>query len=268
MENIKERKYYKGFVAVLMIVLLSCCIFIGSVLAWLTDRDIHRSEDIIVIGAVDFDIYNGNTKITTIKHESEEAGGVTIVSPTSKPVEVLGGSTIRDIDLTIRNTGTVSAIMRITFTIYYLDANGDRCPCILASTSTFDNHISITNSGWVNDFSNVTDNVEGENTAVAGYSYYNSQIHPYTIRTAHNLTGEITTQNVTAHAVPVITQMLVPESQKNTTYYIEVIEVDGVAYSGNIYQEDIHKDGEYDVPVQAYPFGHVEDLPIAWTAWR
>ena len=62
--------------------------------------------------------------------------------------------------------------------------------------------------------------------------------------------------------------MLVPESQKNTTYYIEVIQVDGVAYSGNIYQEDTRKDGEYDVPVQAYPFGHVEDLPTAWTAWK
>ncbi len=267
MENIRERKYYKAFIAVLMIVLLSCCIFVGTLLAWLTDEDIHRTEGIIEIGAVDFDIYNGNTKITTIKHNSEESSAI-IVSPTSKAVEVLGGSTIRNIDLTIRNTGTVSAIMRITFAIYYLDDNGDRCPCILASTSTFDNHISITNSGWVNDFSNVTGNVEGENTAVAGYSYYNSQIHPYTIRTAHNLTGEITSQDVTAHAVPVITQMLVPESQKNTTYYIEVIEVDGVAYSGNIYQEDTRKDGEYDVPVQAYPFGHVEDLPIAWTAWK
>lgn len=267
MENIRERKYYKGFIAVLMIVLLSCCIFVGSLLAWLTDEDIHRSEGIIKIGAVDFDIYNGNTKITTIKHNSEESSAI-IVSPTSKAVEVLGGSTIRDINLTIRNTGTVSAIMRITFAIYYLDDNGDRCPCILASTSTFDNHISITNSGWVNDFSNIDDGDESSNTAVAGYSYYNSQIHPYTIRTAHNLTGEITTQDVTAHAVPVITQMLVPESQKNTTYYIEVIQVDGVAYSGNIYQEDTRKDGEYDVPVQAYPFGHVEDLPAAWTAWK
>ena len=267
MENIKERKYHKGFIAVLMIVLLSCCIFVGSVLAWLTDEDVHSSEGIIQIGAVDFDIYHGNTKITTIKHNSEESSAI-IVSPTSKAVEVLGGSTIRDIDLTIRNTGTVSAIMRITFAIYYYDANGDRCPCILATTSTFDNHISITNDNWVNDFSNIDDGDESKNTAVAGYSYYNKQIHPYTIRTAHNLTGEITTQDVTAHAVPVITQMLVPESQKNTTYYIEVIQVDGVAYSGNIYQEDERKDGEYDVPVQAYPFGHVEDLPTAWTAWK
>ena len=56
--------------------------------------------------------------------------------------------------------------------------------------------------------------------------------------------------------------------QKVLTYYIEVIQVDGVAYAGNIYQEDTRKDGEYDVPVTAYPFGHVDDLPTTWTAWK
>lgn len=267
MEKTQDRKYYKSFLAVLLVVLLSCCVFVGSVLAWLTDEDIHRSEGIIQIGAVDFDIYNGTNKITTLKHNSTSDSAI-VVSATSKPVEVLGGSTIRNVNLTIRNTGTVSAIMRITLAIYYIDSNGDRCPCILATSSTFDNHVSITNSGWVNDFSNINNNDEATNSAIAGYSYYNSQIHPYTIRTSHHLTGEITSQDVTAHAVPVVTQILVPESKKNLTYYIEVIEVDGVAYAGNIYQEDIRKDGEYDVPVQAYPFGHVEDLPSAWTAWR
>ena len=267
MENIKEKKYYKAFIAVLMIVLLSCCVLVGSVLAWLTDEDVHETKDIIEIGAVDFDIYHNGNKITSLKHNSTSASAI-VVSSTSKAVEVLGGSTIRDIDLTIRNTGTVSAIMRITLAIYYIDDNGDRCPCILATSSTFDNHISITNSGWINDFSNINSGNEATNTAATGYSYYNNQIHPYTIRTAHNLTGEITSQNVTAHEVPVITQMLVPESKKNLTYYIEVIQVDGVAYAGNIYQEDTRKDGEYDVPVTAYPFGHVDDLPTTWTAWK
>ncbi len=258
MKTIEDRSYKKVFIAVLMVVLLSCCFLVGTVLAWLTDEDVHRSEGIIEIGAVDFDIYNGSTKITTVKHNSTSTGAIT-VNTVSQPVEVLGGSTIRNIDLTIRNTGTVSALMRITLSIYYLDDNGDKCPCIVATTSTFDNHISITNTGWVSDFSD---------SATTGYAYYNSQINPYTIRTPHNLTGEVTTQDVTAHAVPVLTQILVPDSKKNQTYYIEVIQVDGVAYSGNIYQEDIHKDGEYDVPVTAYPFGHVDDLPEEWTAWR
>ena len=267
MENIKEKKYYKAFIAVLMIVLLSCCVFVGTVLAWLTDEDIHKTVDIIEIGAVDFDIYHSGAPITSLKHNSTSNSAI-VVSPTSRALEVLGGSTIRNIDLTIRNTGTVSAIMRVTLAIYYIDENGDRCPCILAESSTFDNHISITNSGWVNDFSNINNGNEASNTAATGYTYYNSQIHPYTIRTAHNLTGEITEQNVTAHEVPVITQMLVPESKKNLSYFIEVIQVDGVAYAGNIYQEDTRKGGEYDVPVTAYPFGHVDDLPTAWTAWK
>ena len=120
MENIKEKKYYKAFIAVLMIVLLSCCVLVGSVLAWLTDEDVHETKDIIEIGAVDFDIYHNGNKITSLKHNSTSASAI-VVSSTSKAVEVLGGSTIRDIDLTIRNTGTVSAIMRITLAIYYID---------------------------------------------------------------------------------------------------------------------------------------------------
>ena len=142
MENIKEKKYYKAFIAVLMIVLLSCCVFVGTVLAWLTDEDIHKTVDIIEIGAVDFDIYHSGAPITSLKHNSTSNSAI-VVSPTSRALEVLGGSTIRNIDLTIRNTGTVSAIMRVTLAIYYIDENGDRCPCILAESSTFDNHISI-----------------------------------------------------------------------------------------------------------------------------
>lgn len=267
MQKLQERKYYKAFIAVLMIVLLSCCVFVGSLLAWLTDEDIKKSEGVIEIGSVDFEIYKGDVKITTIKHNSEESSAI-IVSPTSKVVEVESGEIIRDIDLTIRNTGTVSAIMRVTLAIYYYDENDNKVPCILATSSAFDNHISITNTGWINDFSNIDSGDETQNSIVVGYSYYNSQIQPYTIRTVHNLTGEVTIQDISAHAVPVLTQILVPESKRDTTYYIEIIQVEGVAYSGNIYQEDLSEDGEHEVPVEAYPFGHVESLPENWTAWK
>ena len=53
----KDKKYRFAFLVVLVVVLLSSCIFVGSVLAWLTDEDIHESNNIIEIGAVDFDIY-------------------------------------------------------------------------------------------------------------------------------------------------------------------------------------------------------------------
>ena len=62
------------------------------------------------------------------------------------------------------------------------------------------------------------------------------------------------------------TEILVPESMKNTTYYIELT-VEGVAHAGNIYQEDA--DTEQDIPVEAYPFGILtEDLLSEWGAWR
>lgn len=258
MKLYKEKKFKYAFIAVLLIVLLSSCIFIGTVLAWLTDKDIHGSEGIIEIGAVDFDIYSGDTKITTIKNNSD---GVTVVDTNSYVMELNGGSTIRNIDLTIRNTGTVSAIIRITLSIYYYDDYGYKCPCILSTTSTFDNHIAITNVGWVNDF---------KGNVSSGYSYYNKQIEPYTIRKAHSITGEITSQDITANAVPVITQILVPETQKDRKYYLDFVRVDGVAYSGNIYQEEADQanGGEYDVPVNAYPFGHINNIPEDWTAWK
>jgi len=260
MEITKEKKFYKLFLVVLIVVLLSSCIFVGTVLAWLTDEDVFYTENIIDIGSVDFEIYSGTTRLTTVKHNATSSSAI-IVNSTSSPLAIAGGSTIRNVDLTIRNTGTVSAIIRVTLSIYYIDDNGDRCPCILAASSTYDNHISISNSGWVNDF---------PDSVTTGYTYYNSQIEPYTLRTYDEANDSIVTQDITANAVPVITQILVPDSKIDQTYYIEVVQVDGVAYPGNIYQEDLDKTqtGIYEIPVTAYPFGHIEDIPASWDAWK
>ena len=244
---------------VLIVVLLTFCVFAGTMIAWLTDRDERDDGGNIHIGSVDFDIYSGGTLITSTKNNSDGVTDLKIA--VSHEVEVSGSTTIRDIDLTIRNTGTVSAIMRVTLSIKFLDVYGVKQQCLLADNLTLDNQISINNTGWVNNFA-------GNNTVAAGYTYYNSQINPYTVKSI-NGSGAVTSQDITANEVDVLTQILVPDSMISAKYYI-TLTVEGVAYSGNIYQEEYDDElgNPSQIPVSAYPFGKRENLPADWNAWK
>lgn len=256
MEITREKRGYKiAFIVVLIIVLLSSCIFTGSLVAWLTDEDISGSGDTLHLGSVEFEIYNGNTNITATKKNAE---GIT--STEAITYEITGNETIRNLDLNIRNTGTVAAIMRVTIVISY-DDGGIRKPCLLrqkADQWTFNNEIEVSNSSWVNDF---------KGGVATGYSYYNSQIQPYTIKSIGE-DGNVKSEAVTAHAVPVINSILVPDDMANTTYYIDIT-VEGVAHSGNIYQKKTEGEGA-QIPVEAYPFGRLSEdfLNNKWTAWQ
>ena len=271
-----ENKGYKLIMAVvLIVVLLTSSILVGSVLAWLEDREDFDDGGNIHIGSVDFDIYNGSTLITSTKNNAEGITPTDLTTATSNEVVVEGDDTtaIRDLSITIRNTGTVTAIMRVTLTVKYEDDSGNKQQCLLAgddktSDTMLFNQIRITNTGWVNDFS-------ANNAVAAGYTYYDSQIKPYTIRSV-NGTGEVVSQDVSANAVTLMSQILVPNSMKTRKYYISIT-VEGVAHSGNIYQEiadrdDGNPDTGYQIPVEAYPFGNIDHLitgdPPKWSAWK
>ncbi|MGN0960589.1 MAG: hypothetical protein ACI4PF_00150 [Christensenellales bacterium] len=255
----RQDRYRKSFIIVLIVVLLSSCIFIGSVLAWLQQNTTRESIDTITLGEVDFEIYNGTTKISSIK---STASGVTTIGATQE-LEVSGTSTIRTVNLSIRNTGTIDAIMRVTLSIYFKDNYNNKVALVLKDIPSADTEIAIQNDGWVNDF---------KDDVTSGYTYYNNVINPYTIRRVINNedgTQTITSQDVTANAVSVLTQLLLPNSMSTTKYYI-TLTVEGVAYKGNIYQELADKDAgnSYQIPVEAYPFGLPESLPATWTAWQ
>ena len=255
----EDRGYKRAFIVVLIAVLLSSCVFIGSLLAWLTDFDEFESEGVLEIGKVDFEIYTKNSsnqyvELTTIVDNST---GVT-VAQTAQPLEITGSTTIRNFTLAVRNTGTVEAIMRATLQIYYEDDNGVKTTCLLADTFTLDNQISITNTDWVNDFAN-------NNAVASGYTYYNNVIEPYVISSVDS-EGTIVNETQADHEVNILTQILVPEAMKSKTYYVTV-RIDGVAHAGNIYQE---KSEGSEVAVDAYPFGYLSDdfLNNKWTAWQ
>lgn len=253
----------KAFVVVLIIVLLSSCLCVGTLLAWLTQNIDRDSGDNITIGTVDFDVYYNNSLVTATK---SNASGVS--SSTQREISILPNtattnSAIRSVNLKIRNTGTIDAIMRVTISIYQKDSNGNKVALVIADTPTADNSVAIQSDGWVRDLSG---------GVTSGYMYYNDTINPYTIRRiTHNDDGtdSVTTQDVTANAVSVITQILVPTSMVNTTYYMSVV-VEGIAYKGNIYQETKDKnDGkDYQIDVEAYPFGLPSTLPSGWKAWE
>jgi hypothetical protein len=260
-----KTKGYKAMMAVVLaVVLLTFCVLTGTMIAWLTDRDEDDDGGNIHIGSVDFDIYSNGNLITSAKDNANGVSPDSLTSVVSNVVEVTGSTAIRNIDLKIRNTGTVSAIMRVTITIGLSDGNGGIIPCLISETLTIDNQITLNNSGWVNDFA-------GNNQVASGYSYYNSQIKPYTISSLTPL-GQVVSQDVVANEVAVLTQILVPESMKNETYLIK-LKVEGVAYSGNIYQEEYDRElgNSYQIPTEAensYPFGLREDLPSTWNAWK
>ena len=138
---------------------------------------------------------------------------------------------------------------------------------LLSDDPTLDNEISIDTGTdkWVNDF---------KDDVTAGYTYYNDTVNPYTIRTiTHNDDGSqtITSAEEEEHAIPVLDEILVPDTMSTQTYYVSII-VEGIAYSGNIYKEDLDRDtdpdGDYQIDKEAYPFGLPETLPSGWTAWR
>lgn len=272
MEKVRGQRDYKvSFLVVLIAVLLSSCIFIGTVVAWLKDTETHSTSDTIKIGYVDFDIYAANTSIASVKTNLPTVDGEEPVVriKTATPLAITGTSAIRNnIGLQIRNTGTISAIIRVTLQIYYIDDNGNQVALIFKTSPSANNEISMDagSSNWINDF---------KDGVSAGYTYYNDQVNPYNIKTiTHNADGSqtISTEAVTTNAVPVLQELLLPDSMKSKTYYVSII-VDGVAYSGNIYQETRDKnDGNdnttYQIPVEAYPFGLPSSLPTDWTAWQ
>lgn len=258
MNNVRRQDgFRKAFVVVLILVLLSSCLFTGTLLAWLTQDTIRDSGDNIKIGSVDFDVYYNNSLVTSTK---SNAGGVS--TSTQNEIVLSGSSTIRSVNLKIRNSGTIDAIMRVTISIYQKDSNGNKVALVLSDTPSEDNQIAMQSDGWIRDL---------KSGVTSGYMYYNDIINPYTIRRiTHNDDGSesVTSQDITAHAVSVISQILVPSAMSSTTYYMSVT-VEGVAYKGNIYQETADKnDGKnYQIDVEAYPFGLPSTLPSTWTAW-
>jgi len=246
-----------------MVVVLSFCVLVGSVVAWLTRTYSYNDND-TVIGSVEMKIYRNNEEITG---SVSEIDGVTKWR-CNTPFQITGGSLTRsDIGLTMRNVGTIDALVRATISIYYIDdydnpaTDTDKRPAILVNTTpTESGTIKLTTNNWVYALA-------GSNAVAAGYMFYSTPLSPYIIREPNAGTGYTETV-VPGNNVDIIDSFEVSESQKNTVFYIDVT-LDAVAYDGNIYKKIENGQTDIDnIPVHALPFGKKESLPSSWHAWE
>lgn len=237
---------------VLTILVVLCSSLILSTLAWLNET-YYFSDDKSRIGMVDVSLYADGTKVTGTLTENN---GITTWTG-NQPYRVPSGSTTREINLKARNDGTISALVRVTISVYTLENNNKRV-ALLNSTPTVSGQIDISAVNWVTQFP--------ENTVACGYMFYGDPLEPYT-RKSVDSSGNITSVTNSSGEADIISQITLSSLDKDKDYYIDVT-LDAVAYSGNIYGKlKNNQITTADIPVTAYPFGTPETLPEDWTAY-
>ena len=238
--------YQISFLIVLIMVVLSFCICVGSVVAWLK-YDYSNTSKGLKLGSVTLALYNGSTEIIGASDTEGVPAHATVEIPES-------GSTSRTLGIKVRNTGTIDCLVRATFNIYYLEDDGNRVTLVKNISYTSYDH-----SDWVA-------KTPEESTAM-GYLFYNDKLSPYVKSTIDN-NGNISTSTVENNAKTIISSITTTEALKTKKLYID-ISVDGIAYSGNIYKKiENNETSASDIPVHAYPFGTKDELPIDWIAWK
>lgn len=254
MEYKNKSKYNFAFVIVLITVVLCSCFIISITISWLT-RLYNFENNTNQIGSIDIRLYANGTEVTGTYTTTEDV----TTWECNQPYEIVGNTNIRDnINLTMRNLGTIDALVRATINIYYLEGTNKRTVLLSSGTPTNKGDISLDNAGWINDFPSPT--------VACGYVFYNSKVQPYYNKT---LNGEnIVSTPVLDNEISIINQILVSDLDKNVTFYVDVT-LDAIAYDGNIYKKiENNQTSPTDIPVYALPFGTKESLPELWTAWR
>ena len=210
-----EHRHRVSFIVLLVTVVLVTCVLVGSVFAWLK-RNYTRDSEGLELGTVAVEIYANGTNVT---HTTEHKDGTTweCASPYSIPT----GGTTRNLSLTIRNTGTVDALIRATIRVYIVDGNNN-IVCLLGTPQIMPSSapmIAMNTTGWYQA-------LPQNNQVASGYMYLSEKLEPYT------LNGETSS----AREIPIISQITVPAGYENTEILVSVT-VDAVAYSGNIYKK-------------------------------
>lgn len=280
-----EHRHRVSFIVLLVTVVLVTCVLVGSVLAWLK-RNYTRDSEGLEIGTVAVEIYANGTNVT---HTTEHQNGTTWEC--SSPYSIPTGGTTRNLSLTIRNTGTVDALIRATIRVYIVDGNNNivcllGTPQIMASSAPM---IAMNTTGWYQA-------LPQNNQVASGYMYLSEKLEPYT------LNGETSSDR----EIPIISQITVPEGYESTEILVSVT-VDAVAHPGNIYKKiyensasnlskvtldgesrayttftmpdedymkDLYPSGETNlIPVPAFPFGSTIPCDVSgaentgWLGW-
>ena len=210
-----EHRHRISFIVVLVAVVLVTCVLVGSVLAWLK-RDYTRESEGLEIGTVAIEIYANGSNVT---HTTNHQNGTTWECST--PYSIPTGGTSRNLSLTIRNTGTVDALIRATIRVYIVDGNNN-IVCLLGNPQIMPSSapmIAMNTTGWYQA-------LPQNNQVASGYMYLSEKLEPYTLNGETSVSREI----------PIISQITVPAGYENTEILVSVT-VDAVAHPGNIYKK-------------------------------
>ncbi len=280
----KRNKYIISFVAMLAIVVLVSCALVGTVLAWLKWRndDPYESEG-TKLGTVAVAIVaDGNSVSHTTSHSQN---GVWKCEHT---YSVPKGGTTRSLNLKVRNTGDIDALIRVSIRVYkseninYLVT--DTTPQKDSTSGAVS--INLDTAGWFRNFGVVA----------SGEMYLNKVLEPYTVDGKTNADGQ----------VDIISKITVPSECRGDNIFVAVT-VDAISHSGNIYKkiyeyQNSHSgstyittvpstnpllsvnwsqftvpdgfSGDSQIPVNAFPFGATIPCDLTanpnsgWLAWK
>ncbi len=238
MKNIKKENFLKSnsFFVFMLAIALSLMVAIGITFAWLTD--IVSKQNNATIGEVGIEIYNGETKLNG---KILEDGSYSIGSPLEIQLGEL--NTAINLNLNIKNTGTIPGIVKCLITIstnegphdHHTDLDG---ALFLVKT----NQAQIVQNNWVTLY---------DDPLIADQYFFNSFLNEQI--------GAGETKNVISSFTPTASGL------ENTSIYIRIRAMI-VAYSGNAYQID---SAENPVADKDKPFGVLStEFLNTWTAWK
>lgn len=227
----KSKKFNVILIAIVSVVLV--IVTTGIAIAFFTD--LFQTNKNAQIGKIEAGLYNNNGNTLISGYVNSQGAYVP-----GSPIIVKLSNTLNsptNVDLWVKNTGNIDALVRITFAFYI--SNGSN-----VSEAVSELQVALDNSGWVNKF---TEQVSAGQRTYIFESYYNAKITPNTpVRVITSL-------------APKVSSLLNADIVINAT-------VDMIAYSGNAYKL---KNSGQSIPVQDLPFGDLNSTFLStWTAWQ
>ena len=238
----KARNRYKlSFLIVLLLVVLSLCVFIGVTYSALKqdfkyetgtlDSDNKPKEDYMEMGTVSINVLKGAELLTS-----------------ASTISVTDG-----LQITIKNTGNIRCLVRVAYKFYNTKSQS---PLVVSTTPKTGEMKLQFGDNWVNQTPKNYTNLS------CGYAYYNLRLNP-TQTSPYGIIDKQNNGNPQPNQIDLFKTLDVFDNDIKLELSVEAI-----AYSGNIYQELAQEEATRDIPVKAYPFGTKESLPSGWTAWQ
>lgn len=235
MQDVSKKRKNIINISIIVLCLSLIALIIGYSFAWLTD--IFNDDENANIGEVKIEIYDGETKLNGIEKEdgSYELG-------TAYAVNLGDVGSKAELNLKVKNTGTINGIVRCFVTIStvvgpsegFTDLDG-------AMYLATNNQLTVESPDWVDLYD------DPDLVGVYGYNMFLNKV------LAPNAENKI------------FNSFTVVSEVENTTVYVK-LRADIVAHSGNAYQID---STENPVADKDKPFGVLtKEFLDVWTAYK